>query len=73
MATWVIASVNLPMALSLAISSKGFNLSKNFSTSAAVFVSKPKSINSAPNDITPSGILITPDATPDKAAMIAFV
>ena len=40
------------------------NLSKNISTCAAVFVSKPKSINSAPNEKAPSTTLIPPDAIP---------
>ena len=69
----VIASVNLPIALSSATSSNGFNLSKNFSTSTAYSVSKPKSISSAANDTTPSGILIKPEATPATPATNAFV
>ena len=73
LATCVIASVIFPIAFSLALSSKGFISSKIFSTSAAVFVSKPKSINSAPNEIKPSGILISPDATPENAASILLI
>ena len=57
------ASVSLPTALCSAISSKGFKLSKNVSTFAAVLVSAPKSISSAPNDTTPSTVLIKPDPT----------
>ena len=47
---WIIASVNLPIVLSSATSSKGFILSKNSSTSAARSESAPRSISSAPND-----------------------
>ena len=61
----MIASVNLPTALSCAASSNIFILSKNCSTSDAVSVSKPRSINSAVNENTPSGTLIIPDAIPD--------
>ena len=61
------------MALSSATSSNTFILSNNFSTSTAVFVSKPKSISSAPRDITPSGTLIIPDAIPAIMAVIALV
>jgi hypothetical protein len=68
-ATCTIASVSLPIAFSSAISSNGFNLSKKFSTSAARLVSAPKSINSAPNENTPSGIFNNPDAIPDAAAV----
>ena len=57
------------MALSSATSSKGFNLSKNCSTSAAVSVPAPKSINSAPKETTPSGIFKRPDAIPAAAAV----
>ena len=63
-AIWTMASVNFPINLSSATSSKGFNLSKNSSTSAALSVSIPRSINSAPNETIPSGILIIPDARP---------
>ena len=63
------ASVILPMALSSAISSKGFNVSKKVSTLAAVFVSAPRSINSAPKDTTPSTVLIAPDANPATKAV----
>ena len=57
------------MALSSATSSKGFNLSKNCSTSAALSVSIPRSISSAASDTIPSGTLITPDAIPAAAAL----
>ena len=67
------ASTNLPAAFSCAISSNGFILSKNTSTSAARFVSAPKSINSAPNETTPSGTLIIPDTNPAAAALKAFL
>jgi hypothetical protein len=67
MAIEVRASVILPAAFASATSSKGFNSSKNFSTSAALLVSKPKSINSAANDTTPSGTFIKPDAKPAAA------
>lgn len=40
--------------------------SKKVSTSAAQFVSNPKSNNSAPRDAIPPGILIAPDPTPAK-------
>ena len=60
---WVI----LPIPLDSATSSKGFKSSKNFSTSSAVSVPSPRSISSAPNETTPSGILIRPDATPAAA------
>ena len=66
------ASVRRPAALSPAISSKGLSLSKKTSTSDAISVPAPKSINSAPNDTTPSGILINPDAIPAVAATNAF-
>jgi len=72
-ATCVIASVNLPIALSSATSSKGLIVSKNFSTSTTVFVSKPKSINSAAKETTPSGTFIKPDAIPATPATNAFV
>ena len=65
----IIASVSLPIPLSSATSSKGFNLSKNCSTLAAVSVPAPKSINSAPRDTTPSGIFIIPDIIPAAAAV----
>ncbi len=44
-------------------------MSKNCSTFAAEFVSKPKSIKSAANDITPSGTFIAPDIIPAVAAV----
>ena len=61
---WTKACVNLPTPVCSAISSSGFNLSKNISTCAAVFVSKPKSTNSAPNEKAPSTTLIPPDTIP---------
>ena len=63
------ASVSLPIPLSAATSSNGLSLSKICSISAAVFVSKPKSISSAPNENTPSGTLIKPDAIPARPAV----
>ena len=66
----VITSVSLPNALCSATSSNGFILSKNFSTSTAYSVPKPKSISSAPNDTIPSGTLIKPDAMPATPAVI---
>ena len=62
-------SVSLPIALSSAISSNGFSLSKNSSTLAAVFVSAPRSISSAARETTPSGIFNRPDAIPEAAAV----
>ena len=62
------ASVSLPTALLWAYSSKGLSLSKNCSTSAAVSVSAPKSINSAASENTPSGTLMIPDAIPATPA-----
>ena len=44
-------------------------MSKNCSTFAAEFVSKPKSIKSAANYITPSGTFIAPDIIPAVAAV----
>ena len=41
-----------------------FTLSYQVGSSAAVLVSRPKSINSAANEKTPSGTLIKPDAIP---------
>ena len=67
------ASVSLPIALSSATSSNGFNLSKNFSTSAAVSDPAPKSISSAANEKIPSGTLIIPDAIPAAPAKKKFV
>ena len=61
------ACVNLPIPLDSATSSNGFKSSKNFSTDSAVSVPNPRSISSAPNETTPSGILIRPDATPAAA------
>ena len=62
----IIVSVIFPAAVASAASSNGFILAKNFSTLAAVFVLAPRSIKFAPSETTPSGILKTPDATPDK-------
>ena len=62
--TCVNASVILPAAFCSATSSNGLILSKNCSTSTAVFVSKPRSTSSAPRDTIPSGIFISPDSTP---------
>ena len=45
-------------------------MSKNFSTLAAVLVPKPKSNKLAPKETNPSGILKTPEATPDKVDLI---
>ena len=63
------ASDILPAALCSAISSNGFILSKNVSTCAAVFVSAPRSMSSAPRDTTPSTVLITPDPKPATNAV----
>ena len=63
------ACVSLPIALCSAISSKGFIVSKNFSTSSATSVPAPRSMSSAPSDTTPSTVLITPDATPAPTAL----
>jgi len=63
------ASVSLPTTLSSATSSNGFILSKNFSTSAAVFESAPRSTSSAPRDTTPSTVLIKPDTIPAPMAV----
>ena len=60
---WVI----LPIPLASATSSKGFKVSKNFSTSSAVSVPNPKSRSSAPNETIPSGIFIKPEAIPAAA------
>ena len=60
------SSVILPAAVASAFSSKGFILSKNCSTFAALFVSAPRSISSAPKDTKPSGIFIRPYAMPDR-------
>ena len=57
-------STSLPATLSCAVSSNIFTLSKNCSTSAALFVSAPRSISSAPRDTTPSTVLRIPDAKP---------
>jgi hypothetical protein len=62
------ASVILPAAFLSAISSNGFISSKNCSTCAALFVSKPKSISSAPRDTIPSGTFIRPDTIPASPA-----
>jgi hypothetical protein len=53
------ASVILPIAFCSAISSNGFILSKNLSTSEAYLVPKPRSKSSAPKDTKPSGTFIT--------------
>ena len=63
---WTKAWVSLPTPVCSAYSSKGFSLSKNISTCAAELVSKPKSINSAPNENAPSTTLIPPDAIPAR-------
>ena len=55
------------------MSSNIFTLSKNSSTDAAVSESAPRSINSAPRDIIPSGILIAPDANPAPKALYQLV
>ena len=65
----IIDSVSLPINLSSATSSKGFILSKYSSTSAAIFESAPRSINSAPSDIIPSGTFIAPDTRPAPRAL----
>ena len=49
------------------------SLSNAFSTATAVSVSKPKSIISAPSDITPSGTFIRPDNIPAIVAVSALV
>ena len=69
----VIASVNLPIVLSSAVSSNIFILSKNSSTDDAVSESAPRSISSAPRDITPSGIFIAPDNNPAPKALYQLV
>ena len=58
------ACVSLPTPVCSAISSNGLSLSKNISTCAAVFVSKPRSTNSAPSEKAPSTTLIPPDTIP---------
>ena len=67
----IISSVILPAVVASAASSNGFILSKNSSTDAAVLVSAPKSINDAPNENIPSGILNKPDPIPAKVDLIA--
>ena len=62
-----ISSVILPAVVASAISSKGFILAKNSSTSAALSVSAPISINVAPSETKPSGILNKPEPIPAKA------
>ena len=52
---------------------KTLNLSNAISTLEARSVSKPRSINSAPSDTTPSGTFIAPDTIPAIAAVIALV
>ena len=54
----------LPAVVCCAYSSKGFISAKNSSTSVAVSVPAPKSINVAPRDTTPSGILKKPEPIP---------
>ena len=64
---WTNASVNLPKPVSSAKSSaptKSCIESKVFSTLAARSLPKPRSINSAAREKTPSGTLIKPDAIP---------
>ena len=63
------ASDNLPIALCSAISSNGLSLSKNASTCAAVFVSAPRSMSSAPRDTTPSTVFIRPEPRPATNAV----
>ena len=68
----VINSVIFPAVVASANSSKGFIFAKNSSTSAALFVSPPKSINVAPSDTKPSGILKRPEPIPASADTNAF-
>ena len=67
------ASVILPAPFFSAISSNGFNVSKNCSTFAAVFESAPRSISSAAKETIPSGTLIIPDAIPAAPAVYQLV
>jgi len=62
-----ISSVILPAVVASAISSKGFIFAKNSSTSAALFVSAPRSIRVAPRETKPSGILNRPEPIPANA------
>jgi len=59
-------STSLPAAVASAFSSKVVRSSKKASTSAALFVPAPRSINVAPREKKPLGIAIRPDATPEK-------
>ena len=65
-----ISSAIFPAAVSSAASSKILILSNTFSTVAAVFVPRPKSIILAPKEKAPSGILITPETIPDNVDRI---
>ena len=67
----VMSSVILPAVVASAASSNGFIFAKNSSTDAAVFVSAPKSINDAPNENIPSGILNKPEPIPANVDLIA--
>ena len=64
-------SVSLPAVVDSAISSKGLILSKKDSTDAAISVSKPKSINSAPRETNCSGILNRPEPIPARPLRMA--
>ena len=59
-------SVIFPAVVASAASSKGLISSNHCSTFAALLVPAPRSMRLAPKDITPSGILIRPEAIPDK-------
>ena len=59
-----INSVILPAVVASAISSNSVRSSKNFSTSAALFVSAPRSIKVAPSEKNPLGIDIIPEPIP---------
>ena len=69
----VIISVSLPAVVASAISSNGFIFAKNFSTSAALLVSAPRSISVAPSDTKPSGILNKPEPKPASTETIVLV
>ena len=58
--------VILPAAVASAFSSKSVRSSKNASTSAALFVPAPRSINVAPREKKPLGIAMAPETTPAK-------
>ena len=58
------ASVILPAVVASAFSSKSVRSSNHFSTSAALLVPAPRSINVAPRENNPFGIEIRPDPTP---------